>query len=93
MPHPYIRPREMGSTEREYTVKIVTDGTRTIAEVYEGDEEQVRLWGGAPIGVGHSVRRKGDRRDNGVGATLALARAFADASANAFESVSGALDG
>lgn len=85
--HPYIRPMELGSNEWTYTVRAVTDGTRTIVEIYEGDAEEIRNWPKKPIGVGHSVRRKGDRRDVSVGSTIALARALADASENAFSRV------
>lgn len=84
--HPYIRPQELGSSDTDYTLRIVQDGTRTVAEVYEGPAEELSFWS-KPIGVGHAVRRKGDRRDPSLGATLAMARAFKNASENAFDAV------
>lgn len=79
---PYIRPLDLGSNKLPYTVKVVTDGTRTVAEVYEGDEDPIV---NKPVGVGHAVRNKGDRRNPELGVTLAIARAFQDAGENAWE--------
>lgn len=90
---PYVRPGELGANELSYTVRTVTDGTRTIAEVYEGDAEHLKHWTPKPIGVGHSVRRKGERRDASIGVTFALARAFQDAADNARDAAERALNG
>lgn len=89
--NPYIRPKELGSNDLPYTVRVVQDGTRTVAEVYEGERDEIGEWS-KPIGVGHAVRRKGDRRDNSLGVTLALGRAFQCAADNAFEAAEKALN-
>ncbi|GHF94540.1 dsRBD fold-containing protein [Streptomyces hydrogenans] len=85
---PYVRPGELGSNELTYTLRVVADGTRTVVEVY--DTADVQLWT-RPVGVGRARRRKGDRRDSGLGTSLALARALKDASDNAFSTVEDAI--
>ena len=90
---PYVRPGELGANELSYTVRTVTDGTRTIAEVYEGDSEHVKTWAPKPVGVGRSVRRKGERRDADLGTTFALARALQDAADNARAAAEKAMNG
>ncbi len=89
---PYIRPQELGSNEFPYTVRVVQDGTRTVAEVYEGERDDLGPWS-KPLGVGHSVRRKGDRRNGELGVTLALGRAFQDAADNARQAAEKTLNG
>lgn len=83
--HPYIRPDEMGSSTRQLTIRIVQDGTRTVAEIYNGDETVARF--ADPMGVGHAIRRKGDKRNPGLGVALAIARAFESASEGIMENV------
>lgn len=81
---PYIRPQELGSNDEPFKVRIVQDGTRTVAEVYRGDSD-IRY--AAPVGVGHAVRRKGDARNPSLGASLAMARALASTSENILDTV------
>lgn len=82
---PYIRPGELGTSTETLTIRIVQDGTRAVAEVYRGDEEYARY--GQPVGVGHASRRKGDKRNPTLGASLAMARALASASENVMQAV------
>ncbi len=89
---PYVRPGELGSADETYTVRVVADGTRTIAEVYDEPAEEVSPYS-LPIGRGHAVRRKGDRRDQELGTTLAVARAFQSASEGLMDVVKDAVEG
>lgn len=63
-----------GAEDFEFTVAVALDGTTSLVEI-EDDT-------GAIVGVGVARRRKGDRRDTNLGAALAMARAFQDASDN-----------
>lgn len=90
---PYVRPGDLGANELSYTVRVISDGTRTVAELYEGDSEHVKTWAPKPVGVGRSVRRKGEKRDAGLGTTFALARAFQDAADNARVAAEKAMNG
>ncbi|WP_432112771.1 hypothetical protein [Streptomyces sp. S1] len=72
MSAPHTAPKQLGFEERDFKVKIVVDGTRTIVEVYDLGRDPAA----GPIGVGYAVRRKGDRRKPYLGSALAAARAF-----------------
>lgn len=83
---PYVRPLELGANNESFHVRAVTDGTRTVAEVYTGE---VQDWGDwmSPVGVGNAARRKGEKRDTQLGIKLATARALREASNLLFEEV------
>lgn len=89
---PYVRPLELGTNTFEQYVRVVQDGTRTVAEVYSGKQED-HYDGKLALGVGHSVRRKGERRRPEIGTTLAIARAFESVAKNSYEGVEKALNG
>ncbi len=71
---PYVAQGELGATNCRYKVKIITDGTRTIAEVYSKEQGDAN-----PIGVGHAVRREGDKQNPTIGVGLATGRALVNA--------------
>lgn len=70
--------QDVGYDEYQHTITITTasDGTHTIAQVLNED--------GDVIGQGESRRRKGDTRNQLIGDSLALARAFGEASNTLF---------
>lgn len=89
---PYVRPGDLATNDFDYHVRVVQDGTRTVAELYEGKAEDHYDWQ-KPIGVGHAVRRKGEKRKPNVGATLAMSRALQNAADNAKDAAEKALNG
>lgn len=63
-----------GAQDFDFTVAVALDGTTSLVEISDDH--------GDIVGVGVARRRKGDRRDVNLGAALAMARAFQDASDN-----------
>ncbi|GGR51412.1 dsRBD fold-containing protein [Streptomyces roseolus] len=62
------------SLDESIAVNLVTDGTTTVAQVLDSDDDSVVL------AEGVARRRKGDRRNQEVGTLLALSRLHADVS-------------
>ena len=56
-------------------IRIFTDGTSTVAEVVQGSD----MWGDHVRGRGVARRRKGDKRREEIGTSLAVGRALRDA--------------
>ena len=65
---------EIGFSD-ETKVRIFTDGTSTVAEVVQDGG----MFGDSVRGRGVARRRKGDKRREEIGASLAVGRAFRDA--------------
>ncbi|MEU3052224.1 hypothetical protein [Streptomyces griseus] len=65
------------SNQDDFRVVLITDETETYVELSAPDEFGIpRL-----IGKGVARRRKGEKRDENLGMTLALSRAFQEAAA------------
>lgn len=68
----------------ETKIRIFTDGTSTVAEVVQIDH----TFGDLVRGRGVARRRKGDKRREGIGTSLAVGRALRDAAQRIEEALS-----
>lgn len=69
----------------DFKVEVWMNGTETVAHVTSPDDEIV--------GTGIARRRKGERRNEAAGISLALSRALAEASQHFAETADAALEG
>lgn len=80
--------RLSSNPSHEFGITILSDGTRTTAEITQTNGFQHFR-----VGFGEAKRKKGDRRDESLGVRLALMRAFRNAADRVEEMIPDANEG
>jgi hypothetical protein len=78
----------LSNPSHEFSVTVLSDGTRTTAEITQAAGFQHFR-----VGFGEARRKKGDRRDQTLGVRLALMRAFRNAADQIEEMIPDADEG